>query len=202
MINGIGKQRAERVFLRIACDSAVKERALAAGFFAYSDETLYRRPPMAPPPAPELPVRHKAKADAMGIYQLYTREVPANVRAIEGATFREWHAAQEKLGGRATDLVIEDGGAIEGWVRLANGDVSRVTALSSSGYDDLLACGLSLLGGQEAFCLAPNHSLGLRSALERLDFEAAGTYTVLARRLAKPAAELAPERSKEAVPVG
>jgi len=201
MLSGVGKLGAERAFLRVETDSPVKEAARTAGFFAYCDETLYRRPPLAPPPEVDLPLRGKSKADMMGIYQLYNSVAPANVRAIEGATFREWQAALEKWGGRPTDLLLEEDGIISGWVRVMPGDVSRITALSSAHYDDLLTAGLSVLGGRETFCLAPDHAHGLPSALDRLGFEPIAAYTVLAKRLARTVEELAPEPTKKAIPV-
>ena len=38
------------------------------------------------------------KHETFGIFQLYMHTVPANVRAIEGATFKEWQAALEPWG--------------------------------------------------------------------------------------------------------
>jgi len=201
MLSGIGKQGAERIFLRVGLDSPVREAARAAGFFAYAEETLRRRPALPPPPKSDLPVRRKQKSEAMGVFQLYSREMPANVRAIEGATFREWQAAQEKWGGRFSDLVVEEGGVISAWARVVLGHVNRLAALSESGYDEIVSAALQLVGEGEAHCLAPRHAPGLVSALDRLGFEPAGEYCAMAKRLAKPAEELMPEAADEAITV-
>ena len=169
MTAGVLKQGAERVFLRLASDSALREEARSAGFFRYSTETLYRRAAehWRPHGDPDLALRTKGKTDAFGLYQLYNRTVPANVRAIEGATFREWQASQEKWGGRCTDLLVEDDGVITSWIRVMPGDVGRIyLQAESSPCDDLLAAGLDLLQDRDVYCLVPDHHTQLASALE------------------------------------
>jgi hypothetical protein len=203
MAAGVARLGAERVFLRLGAASSLRDVARAAGFFCYADETLYRRPANAPAPASgQLLLRSRAKSDSLGIYQLYNRVAPANVRAIEGATFREWQAAAEKWGGRSTELVAEDSGIISGWVRAMPGGVSRLAALSESGhYDDLLAAGLAVTQDRDTYCLAPAYLPELESALERLEVEPAGFYTSMARRLRKPVGEAAVETVSEPLPV-
>ncbi len=202
MLSEIGRHGAERIFLRVRLDSPVREAARAAGFFAYAEETLRRRPALPPPPKSDLPVRRKAKSEALGVFQLYSREMPANIRAIEGATFREWQAAQEKWGGRFSDLVVEEDSVIGAWTRVVLGQVNRLAALSESSYDEIVSAALQLVGEREAHCLAPRHAPGLVSALDRLGFEPSGEFCAMAKRLAKPAEELKPESAKEAITVG
>jgi len=204
MSAGVLKAGAERVFLRLQADSAVREPARSAGFFRYESETLYFRPATAwRPGAADVPLRSKGKADVFGIYQLYNRVAPANVRGIEGATFREWQAAQEKWGGRCTDLLLEEDGTIGGWVRVMAGGVGRIAALADGvAYDGLLSAGLDLLQDRDVYCQVPDYNAALASALERLAFAPAASYLSLARRLTKPVEELARETTSEAVPVG
>lgn len=201
MLSGIGRQGAERIFLRVEADSPVRNAARAAGFFVYAEETLTRRPALPPPPESDLAVRRKSKSETLGVFQLYSREMPANVRAIEGATLREWQAAQEKWGGRFSDLVAGEDGVIHAWTRVALGQVNRLAALSDSGYDDIVSAALQIVGEREAHCLAPRHAPGLVSALDRLGFEPAGEFCAMAKRLARPARGLAPETANEAVTV-
>ena len=80
------------------------------------------------------------------------------------------------------------------------GQVNRLAALSDKGYDDIVSAALQLVGEREAHCLAPRHAPGLVSALDRLGFEPAGEFCAMAKRLAKPAGELAPKRAEEAIP--
>jgi hypothetical protein len=204
MASGVIRQGAERVFLRLDEESAVRDTARSAGFFRYVTETLYRRPAgQHPPTASTLPLRARKKGDVHGIYQLYSRAVPANVRAIEGATLRQWQAAQEKWGGRCTDLLLEDNGVIGGWARVMPGNVARLYVLAKDApYDELLASALAHVGGKEALCLVPDHNPGLASALGRAGFEPAACFLGLAKRLSRPVEELAAEKAGEAVPVG
>jgi len=204
MIAGVIKQRAERVFLRLSADSDVCDAARAAGFFNYGGEVLYRRAAdQWRPSGSDLPLRSRAKADTFGIFQLYNRVAPATVRAIEGLSFREWQAAQEKWGGRANDMVIEEDGVITGWVRAMSGSPGRVHVLAERGpYDALLGAGLDVLQDQDVFCLASDYNVELASALERFAFEPVGQYQSMAKRLTKPVEQPAVETSSEVVPVG
>lgn len=205
MTEGVIKQGAERVFLRLEAGSDLVRVARRAGFFKYGEETLYRREGRRwrPSGSGDVPLRSKGKSDAFGIYQLYNAAVPANVRAIEGATFREWQAAQEKWGGRTSDLLLEEGGLVTAWLRVMAGSIGRLYALSQSGdYDALLATALDALQDRDAYCLVPQYNAGLASALARAGFEPAREYVTLAKRLTRPVEELASEQQGEAVPVG
>jgi hypothetical protein len=205
MVGGVGKRGAERVFVRLEAGSPIIRAARDAGFFAYQEETLYRlekRPQAAGQP---LHLRPRDKGDALGIFQLYCREVPANVRAIEGMTLREWQAAQESWGGRYRDLVLEEDGVITAWVRLLAGQVGRMTAICGSenyAKDEVLLAGALELGDfHRLLTLAPSHDPGLALALKRLGFQPVGDYVLMAKRLARPAQELVRETSSNAVPV-
>ena len=204
MTAGVMKQGAERVFLRLNADSDVRDPARAAGFFSYCSEVLYRRDAdQWRPSSGDMPLRSRAKSDTFGIYQLYNRVAPATVRAIEGLSFREWQAAQEKWGGRTVDMVMEEDGVITAWIRAMSGNPGRVHVLAERGpYDALLGAGLDVLQDQEVFCLAPDYNAELASALERFAFEPVGEYQSMAKRLTKPVEQPAVETSNEAVPVG
>ncbi len=206
MTAGVIKQGAERVFLRLGADSAICETARAAGFFRYGSEILYRRSAgkSAHPEALE-GLRSRAKSDAFGIYELYRRVAPATVRAIEGLTFREWQAAQEKWGGRCSDVLLEEDGLITGWVRVMPGNTGRIHVLAERPpYDSLLGAGLDVLQDRDVFCLAPDYNVELASALGRSSFEPVATYLSLAKRLTKPVEQEQPARetTSKAVSVG
>lgn len=202
---GVIKQRAERVFLRLDADGALVDTVRSAGFFRYAGETLYRRPGGAPA-APAVPnLREVEKHDWMGIYQLYGRVVPANIRSIEGSTFREWQAAREDWGGRPEDLVLEEDGAITAWLRVLPGDHGRLSALARVGseqLDAIIAVGLArLTDSDEVFALAPEYDAELASSLARNGFQPAAEYAVLAKRLSEPVEALVPEGAQTAIPV-
>src|SRR3990172_5053829 len=202
MAADIGRQGAERVFLRVAADCSLVEIARSAGFFAYAHETLYRADDPFPVDDPGLPLRPATKTDAFGIYQLYNAVPPANVRAIEGLTFREWQAAHEPWGGSPSDLVLEEDGIITGWLRLLRANGGRFALLlhpERRGPEAFLHAALTRLkGSQPPFCLAPSPPSG---QLRRLGFVAAGEYTTMAKRLARHAEEPAAETISSAVTV-
>jgi len=205
MVAGVIRAGAERVFLRVEADSALVESSRAAGFFTYQHETLYRLASVPRVEAPEMPMRRREKKDHLGIFQLYGRIAPANVRAIEGATLREWQAAQEKWGGRPKDFVLEEDGVIGAHLRTVAGAIGRISVLADSGcdcLDDLVRFALSRLKrSNSALCLTSDHGSALVPALEDAGFEPDSRYTMLAKRLTKPIAELAKESANERVPV-
>ncbi len=197
MVADIGEQGAERVFLRTEAQSCVTEIARSVGFFSYARETLYRADELPPTEDPGLPLRAASKADAFGIYQLYNAVTPANVRAIEGATFREWQAAREPWGGKPNDLVLEEDGIITAWVRLQRGSQGRFALMvhpQRRDADAFLQAALArLTRSQAVLCLAPAHGDSLARELRELGFSPAADYTAMAKRLAKHAEELAAE---------
>ncbi len=205
MVAGVGKTGAERIFLRLDEDSRLVRAARDSGFFPYQRQTLYRLANKGTIAEPGLPLRARTKEDLHGVYQLYSRVVPANVRAIEGATFREWQAALEPWGGRTHDFVLEEGGAITGWLQMMPGPIARIATLSggsSADIDDLVRAGLSQLAPDEAvLSLASEHEAGLQRTLEGLGFQAGNAYVVMAKRLVKLERELVPGTAGTAVPV-
>ena len=211
MAQGIVKQKAERVFLRLAAESPLVYVARQAGFFPYAQETLYRcdlssggRSASGVQP-PSLPLRPRLKGDTLGLYQLYSAVAPANVRAIEGATLRDWQAAQEPWGGRPTSLVLEEDGLIVAWLRFLPGQEGRFSLLVHPERRDVEAfinvALAHLADSRTIFCLASARHEPLARLLRRLGFQPAGDYVALARRLAKPVQELVPEKAGTAIPV-
>jgi hypothetical protein len=205
MIGGITKQRAERVFLRLDSTSHIADTVRKAGFFPYSKETLYRLDATPSLQATDVPFRSREKSDLMGMFQLYSHSVPANVRAIEGPTFREWQAAQESWGGSTKDLLLEEDGIITAWLRFLPGQTGRFSLIAQSQrfkLDALVERALAQLGGgRRVLCLLPEYNGAWAGCLEALGFESVATYTCYAQRLVKPVEELAQEPASRPVPV-
>ena len=204
MTSGVAKLGAERVFLRLGAESPVLPVVRQAGFFPYCHETLYRADSLGPMEAPDIPLRARTKDDILGIFHLYSRAVPANIRAIEGATLREWQAALEPWGGRPTEFLLEEDGVIVAWLRLLSGHCGRfslLTLVERQDRETLLRAALARLADSRCLvCLVPTHDPALAQSLERLGFAPAGEYVALAKRLLKPAEELAPEKVGAVVP--
>ncbi len=205
MFAGIAKLGAERAFVRLDEASPMVRAARDAGFFPYQTQTLYRLCGKPSGKADDIGFRAKSKQDMFGIFQLYMHAVPANVRAVEGATFKEWQASLEPWGGRPADLVLEEDGAITAWARVRPGDTGRVSVLSSSrdvSLDALIAAAMARLSkSEQVLALVPEQDIGLATAFERQGFEPAGSYLLMARRLVQTVQELAPEPASTAIPV-
>ena len=205
MKTGILKQGAERVFLRLDADSHLLDCARKAGFFPYCRETLYQLNDPRGQTAPDSGLRPREKNELFGVYQLYSHAVPANVRSIEGATFREWQAAQERWGSRPADYLLEEDGVVHAWLRLATGQIGRLYALAQAGDDSLSAAldfGLARLSHSESvLALVPEYNVQLAAALTDRGFQPVSSYTLLANRLAKPAEELVQEPAQNAITV-
>jgi hypothetical protein len=203
MLAGIGRGGAERVFIRLDANSAIVRAAREAGFFQYQPQTLYRREGPIGGKAPDIGLRPKSRQDLHGMFQLYMHAVPANVRAIEGATFKEWQAALEPWGGRTTDLVLDEDGAITAWARVQSGQTGRLSVLSTSrtaGLDDVIQAAAARLSKSDAlFALVPEQDPGLAAAFERQGFVPAGSYLLMAKRLTITAQELVPEAARAVV---
>ena len=197
MLAGIGRVGAERVFVRLDAGSAIVRAARDAGFFPYQPQTLYRLTGKLRGRARDVGLRAKSRQDLHGIFQLYMHAVSANVRAIEGATFKEWQAALEPWGGRTKDLVLEEDGAITAWVRLQSGQTGRMSVVSTSrsaSLDDVIGAAAAKLSKSEALLsLVPEQDVGLAGAFERQGFEPAGSYLLMAKRLTRTARDLVPE---------
>jgi len=204
MAGGVGKLGAERVFLRLSADSRLIDVTREAGFFRYGQETLYRAERAGAVEAPHLALRPRVKADALGIFQLYTQAVPANVRAIEGATFREWQSALEPWPGRPAELVLEEDGVITAWLRFLPGQLGRFSLLAHPDRADaeaLVRVAAALLAGSRSVIgLVPAHDSAQARSLGQIGFAPAGDYVALAKRLLKPIEEIVPEKVGTAVP--
>jgi hypothetical protein len=206
MTAAITRLGAERVFLRLEAGSSLLHTARCGGFFAYSQERLYRRKGGRAVKPAQGRLRPRGKHDALGIYELYRRTAPATVRAIEGATFREWQAAQEKWSGRTVDILEEEDGLVRRWLRVSGGQVGRLAILAESGnaapVRETLDVALSRLAqSSQILALTPHYAPAVVAALEDAGFEAAGDFVTLAKRLAKPAEELVQEATGKALPV-
>lgn len=205
MASGVMKLGAERLFLRVDAASPVVDFARAAGFFGYQKETLYCLQPVPATDAPSLPVRQRVKHDLLAIFQLYGRVAPANVRAIEGVTLREWQAAQEKWGGRPQDFLLEDDSVVNAYLRMVPGDTGRIGLLADAGrdtIDSLIRFAVARLKrSSRVLCLVPDHDIAVAEALSDQGFEVIGRYQVMAKRLTRPVGELANETTKEAITV-
>ena len=177
------------MFLRLPSGTETELATSRGGFSPYVRERVYSRAMNATDHwrSPE-GLRRRAKADPYPVFQLYSTVVPAEVRRIEGMTFGEWSASQETLG-RTTQYVLEDGGRINGWLRVAgDGDIGRFDLHGTpDALDPLLEAAMAKVANrQRAVTIVPEYQVELASRLERMGFVPADEYTVLSRRTVRP----------------
>lgn len=198
------RRGARRIFLRLPLESRVLEAARTAGFMPYATECLMLCPQSSSGVHSTLSLRVAGEADGHGIFRLYNRAVPQNVRAAEAVTLEEWAAAQNPIGAANPALfVAETGGEVQAVVRSAQrGNAVTFDILTDPSDLDLVvaaagsAC--ALLGGGVALrSFVPAYFDGVGIELERRGFERGAEFALLARQLAKPIAELAPARTAE-----
>lgn len=182
---------AMRVFLRLPADSELAGASARAGFTPYLRERVYWRSTRSAEGEVTAALRRRGKADLYGVFQAYNALVPPEVRRHEGVTFAEWQAAQETLG-RMTHYVIEDGGRIRAWLRVAgDGDVGRFDLLADDAVlDDAIAAGVAKVANRErAYVIAPEYQVALEGRLRALGFEQGEQYVVMTRRTVLPVKE-------------
>ncbi|MEX2237959.1 MAG: hypothetical protein WEB00_10530 [Dehalococcoidia bacterium] len=188
---------ARRIFLRLSMESRVLEAARTAGFIPYATENLMMSPAAAAPgDRPQLQLRVASGADAHGLFRLYNRAVPQNVRAVEALTLEEWAATQNPIGARSpAQFVAEADGEIVAWVRSAQrGSAATFDALvdpAAAGLvADLASAVSALLRGGAVRAFVPSYMETFAMELERRGFERGAEFVLLARQLARPIGEL------------
>ncbi|MPZ23680.1 MAG: hypothetical protein GEU28_09065 [Dehalococcoidia bacterium] len=189
---------ARRITMRLAMDSPALEAARSAGYMPYAAETLFAASSVARSTGPRLDFRVAGSADAHGLFMLYNRAVPQEVRAREAITLEEWSATLNPIGVRhPAQFVVESEGEIVGWLRSAQrGSAVTFDVLVDPFEDDLAvravdgAC--ALLGpGHSLRFFVPTYMQSMERRLEARGFFAAGEFALLSRQLAVPIAELA-----------
>lgn len=194
-----GRSGAEKVFLRVAAESAVIEAARRSGFTSYLRERLLVREgtPDAHPPDDAPSLRRWSRADAYPTFRLYNRWTPEPVRRQEAATFREWNAARERLSpksrGGARQWVLDREHRIDGWLRLAaTGETGRFDVMADPDQPELLDILVAeaerrLAEQSTLVTLAPEFAVALRERLAARGFAERGELVVLVRRTIRPA---------------
>lgn len=183
----------ERIYLRLPAEHAVVESAARAGFVWYGEEHVLRRESEGQADAhlPPVGLRRREAADDHAIYRLYNQSVPVRVRQSEALTFQEWQALQRLMEGRRSEQwVLDRGGALAVWLRLAR---RRRAGLIEGLYlpeddADLGACFAfaigRLAGPRVIWALAPAFQPALVRHLQREGFEEVTRSAVFVKHLA------------------
>lgn len=198
-----GRRGAERLFLQLLDDDQLVEMVRPSGFVPCAQVLLLTLPGQSPllDMAPVSGLRKREPSDDLPLFRLYNATTPADARSGIGVTLEQWKDAQEPRQRGTQELVLEERDGLKGWLRL---DVHRMwTTVRLSvqpGWEgditSLVALAQQESGARILWWEVPESDGGLRLVLERVGFEATGSYRLmvkfLAVRVKKPVLATAP----------
>ena len=169
------------IYLRYAEGSIHAQAMRRAGMFAYRLERLHAIPPV-PKPAATL-FRTANRADRHGIFRLYCRAVPENVRRQEAPTQQDWRAVLDSYE-CDRDYVLDHEGTVAAWAGVGEREAH---VLLDSGIEGIVDATLDLVETHTprhgSLVIAEHQGDIERNALAR-GYTALGVRVMCARRLA------------------
>jgi hypothetical protein len=204
------RARVTHILLRTPAASPALEPALRAGFVRALQERLWVGRLAAPDAAaPESAVRPAARADTLGLFQLYGRSLPIEARQALAMTLSEWQALRERRWcARGEQYVATADDQIVGAVQVALDDRRAQIDLTLNPDAGGLAAGACLLaqvaertaGAETVLALAPVACAATEQLLRDRGLEPDGEFVLLSRRVARPQREAVAQRAGIAVP--
>ena len=182
-----GCRGAERVFLRVPCDSELVDTARKVGFFPYFKEAhLAGAGAPSNPGLTRFSVEHRSPADIQGLFQLYNAATPQEVRRGIGMTIAQWRDSQEPMQTGRNELVLKLDGKIVGW-RICE-SFSKATAGQTQGHPEYPDATRHLV---DISCntqnwLVPNYQQDVAGLLKRQGLQEVGRYTMLIKTVSVP----------------
>ena len=194
MVEGAGRARAQKVFLRLRSDSLLVPHARRAGFVPYTRELLYFRGSRPEQVEATLSLRKVSSKDDQALFRVYSRNVPETVRRHEALTLQEWQALRPD-GRMRGEHVHEEDGDVKGWARLGmSGGYCHVAVLHDldpDGLSGLLAAVFARVGaGKRIYVSAPQYDFELQQALEDFGFGRMGEHSVFVHRTLRLVGEI------------
>ncbi len=192
-----GSRGAERVFLRVPCDSKIVDKARRAGFFPYYDEIhLTGREWLTDAPVSgdrpdQFTAEDRCTTDRHGLFQLYCAATPHRVREGIGVTIDQWYDSQEPTQTRRNETVLKLGGKIVGWQMRELFGKSAVGQMIGHPDHPETAPRLVRLSCQTQNWLVPDYQEHIVGLLDRRGLQGAGRYTMLIKTV------MAPVRNRE-----
>ena len=191
IVQGAGSRGAERVFLRVPCDSPVVDVARRVGFFPYYEE-IHLTGSECLPGADDVPrngtERFTAEApsapDQYGLFQLYCAATPQRVREGIGMTIDQWRDSQEPAQSRRNETVLKLDGKIVGWrMREPFGKTAAGQVVGHPSHPDA-APYLLRDSGQTQNWLVPSYQENIAESLDRQGLHETARYTMLIKTVA------------------
>lgn len=185
LLNGTCQEVARRggrtMYLRYAEGSPHAAALRRAGMFAYRLERLYAMPPPAEPVSTHF--RGATRADRHGIFRLYCRAVPENVRRHEAPTQQDWRAVLDSFD-CDRGYVLEANGALVAWVGIG---AREAHVLVDGGHEGVVEAALDLVeaqSGRHGSLVIAEHQGGVEHNAIARGYTALGVRLMCGRRLA------------------
>jgi len=201
-----GRRGAEQLFLYLPDEWRLLATVRHSGFIARTQVFLLTLPGRSPllGVEPIQGLRPRVSGDDYPLFRLYNSTTPGEARFGAGLTLQQWKDAQEPRRKGTRELVLEQGGAVVGCVRLDRFRTwikVRLTIHPEWGRDPGTFVAFILAEkGSRAVCFeVPEYQGALRLLLERVGFEVVGSYQLvvksLAARVTEPSLAPAPTAS-------
>ena len=187
-----GSRGAERVFLRLPCDSEIVDEARRAGFFPYYEELHLTGNAWLPdaPVSGDVPssftAADRCAPDQQGLFQLYCAATPQRVREGIGVTIDQWLDSQEPAQPRRNETVLKVDDKIVGWrMREPFGKTAAGRLVGHPDYPET-APHLVRMSCQAQNWLVPDYQEHIAGLLDHQGLQEAGRYTVLIKTITVP----------------
>jgi len=193
VVHAAGCRGAQRVFLRIPCDSQMIGIAQRVGFFPYyeeihlaSHEWLPESGSSSTDNTDRFTAEDSCSADQQGLFQLYCAATPQKVREGIGMTIDQWWDSQEPAQAHRKETVLKLDGKTVGW-RMSElfGKTASGQMIGHPDHPDTTPY-LARLCGQTQNWLVPDYQEHIVDLLERQGLSEAGRYTMLIKTVAVP----------------
>lgn len=185
LCEGVSLEVAQRggrtIYLRYAEGSLHADALKKAGFYPYRIEHLYAVRPTGGPA--ESAFRQAGRADRHGIFRLYCRAVPENVRRQEAPTQQDWRAVLDSFD-TDREYVLEGPEGLAAWAGIGDREYYALIDDGEGGVVEATLDLVELHSARHGTLVVAEHQIMLESAAIGRAYPALGVRLVCARRLA------------------
>ena len=193
IVTGVGSRGAERVFLRVACDSPIVDVARRVGFFPYYEEIHLTGSEWLPETdssdrndTRRFTSEARLEPDQQGLFQLYCAATPQRVREGTGVTIDQWYDSQEPARTHRSETVLKLDEKIVGWgLREPYGKTTAGRMIGHPNHPETTTH-LVRLSCQTQNWLVPDYQEHIVELLDRQGLQESGRYTMLIKTVAVP----------------
>ncbi len=187
VVYAAGCRGAERIFLRMPCDSEMVDSARRVGFFPYYEELhLTGAGKLSGAKPGRFSVEGRTPGDQQGLFQLYCAATPQEVRQGTGMTVDQWQDSQEPAQTRREESVLKLDGKIVGWQMCEPfGKTNAGQVMGHPAHPDS-AGHLVGISGQTQNWLVPSYQQNVAELLARQGLQEVGRYTMLIKTVSVP----------------